>query len=49
MLAGNILGRSQPIHVAIFFAADGGDLRHALSWIVLIVILSMATLAVLNY
>jgi molybdate transport system permease protein len=49
MLAGNIPGRTQTMPVAIFFAADGGDMRHALSWVVLIVILSLVTIAALNY
>jgi molybdate transport system permease protein len=35
--------------VAIFFAADGGDMRRAFSWVVLIVIISLATIAGLNY
>jgi molybdate transport system permease protein len=43
MLAGNIPGKTQTMPVAIFFAADGGDMGRALSWVVLIVILSLAT------
>jgi molybdate transport system permease protein len=49
MLAGNIPGRTQTIPVAIFFAADGGDMRRALAWVVLIVILSLGAVAALNY
>jgi len=49
MLAGNIPGRTQTIPVAIFFAADGGDMRRALAWVVLIVFLSFVTIAALNY
>jgi ABC-type molybdate transport system permease subunit len=50
MLPGNIPGRSQTRKpFTFFFAADGDDMRHALSWVVLTVILSMVTLAVLNY
>jgi molybdate transport system permease protein len=49
MLAGNIPGRTQTIPVAIFFAADGGDMRRALAWVILIVFLSLITIAALNY
>jgi molybdate transport system permease protein len=49
MLAGNIPGKTQTMPVAIFFAADGGDMRRALTWVLLIVILSLATIAGLNY
>jgi molybdate transport system permease protein len=49
MLAGNIPGRTQTIPVAIFFAADGGDMRRALAWVILIVFLSLVTIAALNY
>jgi molybdate transport system permease protein len=49
MLAGNIPGKTQTMPVAIFFAADGGDMRLAFSWVVLIVIISLATIAGLNY
>jgi len=49
MLAGNIPGRTQTIPVAIFFAADGGDMRGALAWVILIVFLSLITIAALNY
>jgi molybdate transport system permease protein len=49
MLAGNIPGRTQTMPVAIFFAAEGGDMRRALAWVVLIVLLSLVTIAALNY
>jgi molybdate transport system permease protein len=49
MLAGNIPGKTQTMPVAIFFAADGGDMRRAFIWVVLIVIISLATIAGLNY
>jgi molybdate ABC transporter permease protein len=49
MLAGNIPGRTQTIPVAIFFAADGGDMRRALAWVILIVVLSLVAIAALNY
>jgi len=49
MLAGNIPGRTQTMPVAIFFAAEGGDMGRALTWVVLIVLLSLSTVALLNY
>jgi len=49
MLAGNIPGRTQTMPVAIFFAAEGGNMRLALTWVVLIVALSLVTITALNY
>ncbi len=48
MLAGNIPGRTQTMPIAIFSAAEGGDMRAALLWVVLIVILSLAIVRLLN-
>ncbi len=49
MLAGNIPGRTQTMPIAIFFAAEGGDLRQALLWVALITAISLAAVAALNY
>jgi len=49
MLAGNIPGRTQTMPVAIFFAAEGGDMGRAFTWVVLIVLLSLSMIALLNY
>jgi molybdate transport system permease protein len=49
MLAGNIPGRTQTMPVAIFFAAEGGDLRGALLWVAYTAGLSLASIAALNY
>jgi len=49
MLAGNIPGRTQTMPVAIFFAADAGDTQRALDWVLLTVLLSLASIAALNY
>jgi molybdate transport system permease protein len=49
MLAGNIPGRTQTMPVAIFFAAEGGDLRGALLWVAYTATLSLASIAALNY
>ena len=49
MLAGNIPGKTQTMPIAIFFAAEGGDMRRALGWVAAIVVLSLVTIAALNY
>src|SRR6185436_14800290 len=49
MLAGNIPGRTQTMPVAIFFAAEGGDMRGALIWVLWIAALSLGTIAAMNY
>lgn len=48
MLAGNIPGRTQTIPVAIWFAAEGGDMAGALRWVVIIVLISFSVVALLN-
>ena len=48
MLAGNIPGRTQTMPIAIFSAAEGGDMNAALLWVVLIVIVSLAIIRLLN-
>jgi molybdate transport system permease protein len=48
MLAGNIPGRTQTMPIAIFSAAESGDMHAALAWVVLIVILSLAIIRLLN-
>jgi molybdate ABC transporter permease protein len=49
MLAGNIPGRTQTMSIAIFSAAESGDMRAALIWVALIVVLSLAIIRLLNY
>jgi molybdate transport system permease protein len=48
MLAGNIPGRTQTIPIAIFSAAEDGNMRVAFLWVILIVILSLAIIRLLN-
>jgi molybdate transport system permease protein len=48
MLAGNIPGRTQTMPIAIFSAAENGDMRGALLWVLLIVVLSLAIIRLLN-
>lgn len=49
MLAGNIPGRTQTMPIAIFSAAESGDMRAAALWVVLIVGISLAIIRLLNY
>src|SRR5881628_2544527 len=49
MLAGNIPGRTQTMPIAIFSAAESGDMRVAMVWVALIVVLSLAIIRLLNY
>lgn len=49
MLAGNIPGRTQTMPIAIFSAAESGDMHAALWWVGLIVVLSLAIIRLLNY
>jgi molybdate ABC transporter permease protein len=49
MLAGNIPGRTQTMPIAIFSAAESGDMRLAMVWVALIVVLSLAIIRLLNY
>jgi molybdate transport system permease protein len=48
MLAGNIPGRTQTMPIAIFSAAEGGDMGVALLWVGLIVAISLAIIRLLN-
>lgn len=49
MLAGNIPGRTQTMPIAIFSAAESGDMRIAALWVTLIVVISLAIIRLLNY
>ena len=48
MLAGNIPGRTQTMPIAIFSAVERDDMRAAVVWVVLIVVLSLAIIRLLN-
>jgi len=48
MLAGNIPNKTQTMPLAIFFAAEGGDMKKALLWVIIIVIFSLIMILVLN-
>ncbi len=49
MLAGNIPGRTQTMPIAIFSAAEGGDMHVAILWVSLIVVLSLAIIRLLHW
>ena len=48
MLAGNIPGRTETIPIAIFFAIEAGDMRQALGWTAVVLVISIAVLAALG-
>jgi molybdate transport system permease protein len=48
MLAGNIPGRTQTMPIAIFSAAESGNMQVAFLWVSLIVVLSLAIIRLLN-
>ncbi|NYC31426.1 molybdate transport system permease protein [Clostridium saccharobutylicum] len=49
MLAGNIPGKTQTMPLAIFFAAEGGDMQKAILWVIIIVTLSLFLILIMNY
>jgi len=49
MIAGNIPGKTQTIPVAIFFAAEGGEMDKALMWVLLIVGIAFTVIILMNY
>jgi len=49
MLAGNIPGKTQTIPLTIFFLVESGQRTNAACWVLIIVIISLATIAGLHY
>lgn len=49
MVAGNIPGKTQTIPVAIFFAAEGGEMSRAYIWVALIFSISLSIMVLMNY
>jgi molybdate transport system permease protein len=49
MLAGNIPGRTQTMSVAIYTAVQGGNRTLAYKWVVIIMIMSFTTIAIMNF
>lgn len=49
MIAGNIPGKTQTIPVAIFFAAEAGDMNKAYLWVGVIFVISLIVMLLMNY
>lgn len=49
MLAGNIPGRTQTMSVAIYTAVQGGDRTLAYRWVAVIMVISFASILLMNY
>lgn len=49
MLAGNIPGRTQTMPLAIFFAAESGDMQTALIWVLILMTISMSVIIIVNF
>lgn len=49
MLAGSIPGRTQTIPIAIFFAAESGDMTEAMLWVSVMLGLSLSIVVAVNY
>lgn len=49
MLAGNIPGKTQTIPVAIYFLVEAGKSEQAITWVLIILIISLASIVALNY
>jgi len=49
MVAGNIPGKTQTIPVAIYFAAEGGEMGKAVAWVILIFVVSLTVMTLMNY
>ena len=49
MIAGNIPGKTQTIPLAIFFTVESGDMKTALIWVSIIILISFIMIIILNY
>jgi len=49
MVAGSIPGQTQTIPIAIYFATQGGDMRVALIWVLIIFVISLTVIVLMNY
>lgn len=48
MVAGSIPGKTQTIPIAIYFATQGGDMRVALIWVLIIFAISLTVIMLMN-
>jgi molybdate transport system permease protein len=49
MLAGSIPGQTQTIPIAIFFAAESGNMEEALIWVIMMIVIALFAINILNY
>lgn len=49
MVAGSIPGKTATIPIAIYFATQGGDMRLALGWVLVILAISLTVIVLMNY
>lgn len=49
MVAGAIPGKTQTIPIAIYFAAEGGEMDKALAWVLLITLISLTVMVLMNH
>ncbi|OAA92093.1 molybdate ABC transporter permease subunit [Clostridium ljungdahlii] len=49
MIAGNIPNKTETIPIAIYFAAENGEMNKALMWVLLIVAISTIVILLMNY
>nr|WP_202950284.1 molybdate ABC transporter permease subunit [Gloeocapsa sp. PCC 73106] len=49
MLAGNIPGRTRTMPIAIFSAAEAGDMQEALGWVLVMITIALGAIALINY
>lgn len=49
MIAGNIPGKTQTIPIAIYFSAEGGDMKTAMTWVMIVFTISLSTMILMNY
>ena len=49
MIAGSIPGRTQTMPLAIYFAAESGDMQTAFIWVLLLIAVSFVSIFLINY
>lgn len=49
MVAGNIPGKTQTIPVAIFFEVENGEMQSAMTWVLLVFLISLIMMTAMNY
>jgi len=49
MVAGSIPGKTQTIPIVIYLATQGGEMRVALIWVLIILVISLTVIVLMNY